>query len=148
MSTQSNYATALRKVSKIKTKEYMPEVGEPCEVYDSSSHRWNVIGINAIGRDFLLVDDKGYEVCLPKTSLFRPIEARQETEREEAIASLIKIIKDEHKNDTVLAERILNSGYRKLGDEASLNDIYRKFPNGEASFIPFIEQFKVYPRGE
>jgi hypothetical protein len=138
-------ATTLRKVSKM-TKEYMPEVGEVCEFYLDG--KWEVITVQSI--TFLMVnftfdDSKRWEFLA--LSRFRPIKTQQDIEREEAIHSLVKIIKDDYKTDAVLAARILNSGYVKVGDEVGNNSLFM-FNISKHHAEILLKNFKIYPRGD
>tara|TARA_R110000803_G_scaffold210829_1_gene284046 strand:- start:1103 stop:1606 length:504 start_codon:yes stop_codon:yes gene_type:complete len=105
------------------TKEYMPEVGDVCEVYNRGIIGWGVIEINAIGKDFLLADERGHEVVLKKTCQFRPLKTQQEIEREEAIEGITTILR-ESPIYTDMAEKLYDAGYRKLGDEVTSRELH------------------------
>lgn len=132
------------------TKEYMPEVGEPCEFSYSSRENWCKTSPIAFNDGRVWLPSTGLIVC--KSVKFRPIKTPAEIEREEAIEAM-KAISIITIGDGMA--RLYDAGYKPVGDEVSDIDIIAEqvnhyFEDNELCVhaSDLFKKFKIYQRGE
>ena len=157
---QGGYATALRKVSKMTTKEYMPEVGTECEFSNKGLQNWREAKILAIHAGYAWIETtigKGIGTYQISNLDFRPLKTQQEIEREEAVERMAIIGGKGQSIFTVtsICEQIYDAGYHnspKLGDEVDALETIPTFLAGSLDFqlhVRFLNlNYKIYPRGD
>ena len=104
------------------TKEYMPEVGTVCEYFWSEGKEWRKCEVIAVHNSKIIVADYegiAYEGINPMLNRLRPLKTQQEIEREEAILDLYVLI-NQYASPAANASMICDAGYRKVGDEVSV----------------------------